>query len=152
MAEEPDRLERVDGDFGFAAFEPAGAVTVVRSASGLVPFYIAGDGDRVTVATSLALILRFHPAPLELDPLVNAIWTSGYDAAPDRRTFLAGVRVLGRGEYVRLGAGPARFGTWWRPWERATPRPADEHAERLRAALIGTLSARPIRRGATCSP
>ena len=68
---------------------------MVRSAGGLVPFYVAGEGERWTVATTLAHLLRFHPEELGLDPLVNAIWTSGYDAAPDRRTFVAGVQGAG---------------------------------------------------------
>lgn len=136
----PERLDRVTGDFGFIAFAADGAATVVRSASGLVPFYVAATADGGwTVATSLELILRLHPDDLPLDPLVNAIWTSGYDAAPERRTFLTGVRALGRGEFVHLGAGHTIFGRWWRPWEGAVPRPAADHGERLRAALLGTL-------------
>ncbi len=135
----PERLCEVDGDFGFIGFAADGAATVVRSASGLVPFYIAAADGGWTIATSLELMLRFHPRELELDPLVNAIWTSGYDAAPERRTFLAGVRVLGRGEFAHLGEDRAIYGRWWRPWERATPRPAADHAERLRTALLTTL-------------
>lgn len=135
----PERLATVGGDFGFIAFGPGPEATVVRSASGLVPFYVAGSDGRWTVTTSLELLLRVHSGELGLDPLVNAIWASGYDAAPDRRTFLAGVRVLGRGEYVCLGDGEPHFGAWWEPWEGVTPRPAPEHAEGLRAALAATL-------------
>jgi asparagine synthase (glutamine-hydrolysing) len=138
VAERPGRLAELPGDFGLLHVSATGAATAVRSAGGLVPFYVAGGGERWTVATTLSHLLRFHPEDLELDPLVNAIWTSGYDAAPDRRTFLAGVRVLGRGEYVRLDGGHPRFATWWHP-RQATPTPAPEHAERLRAALLDTL-------------
>lgn len=141
-AQHPQRLAEIPGDFGFVAFAPGGEATIVRSASGLVPFYIAAEGERWTVTTSLELMLRFHPGELAPDALVNAIWTSGYDAAPDRRTFLEGVRVLGRGEYAQLdpsaGSAPA-FGAWWTPWAGPEPTPADEHAERLRTALLRTL-------------
>ncbi len=139
VSERPERLEELPGDFGFIRVQPTGEATVVRSAGGLVPFYVAGRGGRWTVATTMANLLRFHPGPLGIDPLINAIWTSGYDAAPDRRTFVAGVKVLGRGEYVRLGAGKAEFGRWWDPRRTAEPRPSPEHAERLRSALVDTL-------------
>jgi asparagine synthase (glutamine-hydrolysing) len=139
VSERPERLPELPGDFGLLHVSRTGEATVVRSASGLVPFYIAGGGERWTVATTLQAMLRFHPEDLELDPLVNAIWTSGYDAAPDRRTFLAGVRVLGRGEFLRLGGERAGFGRWWQPRRSGEPRPAPDHAERLRTALISTL-------------
>ncbi len=115
VSERPESLDELPGDFGLMHFRPTGEATVVRSAGGLVPFYVAGEGERWTVATTMAHLLRFHTGPLEIDPLINAIWTSGYDAAPDRRTFVAGVKVLGRGEYVRLGAGAPAFGRWWDP-------------------------------------
>ncbi|HXE99976.1 MAG TPA: asparagine synthase-related protein [Solirubrobacterales bacterium] len=139
VAERPESLDQLPGDFGLVQFRPSGEVTVVRSAGGLVPFYVADDGERWTVATTLAHLLRFHPGELALDPLVNAILTSGYDAAPDRRTFVAGVRLVGRGEYVRLDGGRAAFGRWWDPRQGAAPRPAADHAERLRSALLATL-------------
>ncbi|MEK6328660.1 MAG: asparagine synthase-related protein [Actinomycetota bacterium] len=139
VAERPEGLDQLPGDFGLVHFRPTGEATVVRSAGGLVPFYIAGDGERWTVATTLANVLRFHTEELGLDPLVNAILTSGYDAAPDRRTFVAGVRLLGRGEYVRLGPGRPAFGRWWDPREGVMPQASGDHAERLRTALLGTL-------------
>jgi asparagine synthase (glutamine-hydrolysing) len=139
VSEEPERLDELPGDFGLLHVSRAGEATVVRSAGGLVPFYVAGGGERWTMSTTLQTMLRFNPEELELDPLVNAIWTSGYDAAPDRRTFLAGVRVLGRGEYVRLVAERPRFARWWRPRERGEPHHSPDHPERLRTALITTL-------------
>src|SRR5215208_4574999 len=137
--ERPGNLDELPGDFGMVRFHPSGETTVVRSAGGLVPFYIAGGGERWTIATTMAQLLRFHPGALQIDPLINAIWTSGYDAAPDRRTFVAGVKVLGRGEYVRLRRSGPEFGPWWEPRRDVTPRASPEHAERLRSALIATL-------------
>jgi asparagine synthase (glutamine-hydrolysing) len=139
VADHPERLHELPGDFGLILVRPAGEATVVRSAGGLVPFYVAGSGERWTVSTTLDAMIRFHPDDLDLDPLVNGIWTSGYDAAPDRRTFLAAARVLGRGEYVRLHELRPRFGRWWRPRDAGDPKPSRDHPERLRAALISTL-------------
>lgn len=139
LARRPERLESLPGDFGLIHVGTEGVATVVRSAAGLVPFYAALGSSGWTVATTLELILRFHPDELELDPLVNAIWTSGYDAAPDRRTFVSGVSVLGRGEYARISGERATYRSWWDPRRDAVPRPAPDHAERLRSSLLGTL-------------
>ena len=139
VAERPGSIESLPGDFGLIRFGHDGQATVVRSAGGLVPFYVVGSEGRWTVATTLDLIIRFGPAELRLDPLINGIWASGYDAAPDRRTFLRGVRVLGRGEYAVLGNGAPAFDSWWKPYERIAPRRSADHAPRLRSALIGTL-------------
>jgi asparagine synthase (glutamine-hydrolysing) len=139
VAERPASLEELPGDFGLVHVGRSREATVVRSAGGLVPFYIAGGDGRWTVATTMSDLLRFHPQDLTLDPLVNAIWTSGFDAAPQRRTFVAGVKVLGRGEFVRLGGGRPDFGRWWEPRRGGMPQASADHAERLRAALVETL-------------
>ncbi len=44
VAERPDSIESLPGDFGLIRFGHDGQATVVRSAGGLVPFYIAGSG------------------------------------------------------------------------------------------------------------
>ena len=76
---------------------------------------------------------------LGLDPLLNAIWTSGSEAAPDHRTFVAGALVAGRGEYVRLSGALPVFARYWDPRRGVRPRPAPDHAPRLRSALLRTL-------------
>ena len=139
LADRPGSLEDLPGDFGLIRFGSDGRTTVVRSAGGLIPFYVAGGGGRWAVTTTLDLMIRFGPADLRFDPLINAIWASGYDAAPGRRTFLGGVQILGRGEYASLGGGEPAFGRWWAPHERIAPQRSDEHPGRLRAALVGTL-------------
>lgn len=139
----PERLASLPGDFGFLCFERDGAATAVRSAGGLVPVYLHAAGDGLlAIGTRLDYFVRFLPEPPVLDPLVNALWTTGWPLLPDERTFLRGVSILGRGRYAR--ARPTRsieVGSYW------DPRPADDerliatpdHARRLRQILIGKL-------------
>src|SRR5881396_631447 len=49
----------LSGDFGFVRFRPDGAATVVRSAGGLVPFYLSRAGSRVAIGTRLGDFVRF---------------------------------------------------------------------------------------------
>ena len=109
VAERPGSIESLPGDFGLIRFGQDGQATVVRSAGGLVPFYVAGERGALDRRDDPRPHDPLRPGDLRLDPLINAIWASGYDAAPDRRTFLAGVQVLGRGEYASLGDGDARL-------------------------------------------
>lgn len=139
VTDRPSALAGLPGDFGFLHIDGDGAGTAVRSAGGKVPFYVAGGAGRWTVATTLAHLLLLHPGELVLDPLINAIWASGHDAAPDRRTFVAGVRRLGRGEYARLDGPRPVFGRWWRPGGGGPPRSSPEHATRLRTLLLTDL-------------
>lgn len=131
-------LEALTGDFTFLHVT-AGGATAVRSAGGVVPLYVSADGERWVVATSLALMLRFHPRRLGLDPLLNAIALTGYDAAIDGRTYLAGVRTVPRGHLVRLGRGGAQPERWWHPRDRAAPQPSPDHVPRLRELLLAGL-------------
>ncbi|MGH7567651.1 MAG: asparagine synthase-related protein [Gemmatimonadales bacterium] len=143
---DPDRLAALPGDFGFIRFRPRGRATVVRSCGGLVPFYLCGGGadGRWAVATRLGYLVRFLPDEPRLDPLVNAIWTSGYGVFADGRTFLEGVAILDRGCHARLEAGrPAALGRYWdpRPARLTPPSPAraHAHAHRLRDLLLRRL-------------
>lgn len=139
LMEGPARgLQALAGDFTFLHVTTDGA-TAVRSAGGVVPLYVSGDDDRWAVATSLALMLRFHPRRLGLDPLLNAIALTAYDAAIARRTYLAGVDTVPPGHLVRLGHGVSRVERWWHPRERAVPRPSPDHVPRLRDVLLAAL-------------
>jgi len=135
----PQRLAEVPGDVGFVHVSPAGIATVSRSPSGRVPFYVARGGEAVTIATTLDLLVRLHPQALVLDPLINAIWTSGFDAPIERRTFLRDVLGLYRGEHAVVTLERSTFTRHWSPRTYARPRVAPEHAGRLRDLLVGTL-------------
>src|SRR5256712_2947130 len=134
-----------DGDAGFMRFDPDGAATVTRSCGGLVPFYLWQSDSKVATATRLGDFVRFLPDEPRVDPLVNAVWTTGHGLFPDGRTFLAGVRILGRGCRVRLAPGRSiATERYWDPRPSSLPRPtparAREHAERLRALLVEKLA------------
>lgn len=141
----PEHLARLPGDFGFARFRDGGSATVVRSCGDLVPFYLRCTGRCAAIATRLGDLVRYFPAESDLDPLVNAIWTTGHGFFPDGRTFLAGVSILARGHFARLERGrPAVFGRYWDPRTNSLRFPSDvlarEHAERLRALLMERLT------------
>lgn len=140
----PEGLAALPGDFGFVRFRPGGEATVVRSCGGLVPFYLWQSGERRAVATRLGDFVRYLPDEPCIDPLVNAVWTTGHAFFPDGRTFLAGVRILDRGGFARLERGGAcGLGRYWNPrpkrLTRPTPERIREHAERLRTILCEKL-------------
>ena len=141
----PEGLAALSGDFGFIRFHPDGAATVVRSCGGLVPFYLWQAGRCACVATRLTDLVHHLPDEPRLDPLINAVWTTGHGVFPDHRTFIAGVSILGRGCFARLDPPDApRVRQYWDPrpsrLERPTPQRTTEHAERLRALLIEKLA------------
>src|SRR5207245_6287766 len=132
-------------DAGFMRFDPDGVATVTRSCGGLVPFYLSQSDSRVAVATRLGDFVRFLPDEPRVDPLVNAVWTTGHGLFPDGRTFLAGVRLLGRGCRVRLASDrEIRTERYWDPRRSSLPRPTPprprEHAEPLRTLLVEKLA------------
>lgn len=141
----PDRLASLPGDFGFICFRAGGAATVVRSCGGLVPFYLKQSGNRFVIATRLGDFVRYLPDAPRLDPLVNAIWASGWPMFPDGRTFLDGVTILRRGHFARREkTGRMQVERYWHPRPKRLPYPtpalAREHAERLRTLLVEKLT------------
>lgn len=144
IARSPEQLGRYAGDFGFVQFQASGAATVVRSCGGLVPFYVHHGPECTVVSTRLGDMVRYLPVQPEMDPFVNALWTTGHSVFPDGRTFLDAVSILGRGRYLRIDPGRSMSqGSYWNPRHREPRRPsaatAREHSERLRALLIRNL-------------
>jgi len=140
----PQRLASLPGDFGFIHFQADGSATVVRSCGGLVPFYLWQDGGRAAVATRLGDLVCYILHQPRLDPLVNAVWASGWGLFPDGRTFLEGVAALERGSFAQTGPHRAvSTQRYWSPRVEAVPLPnvarQQEHAERLRELLLGQL-------------
>jgi hypothetical protein len=136
----PESLAQLPGDFGFLQLLPDGDALVVRSATGLVPFYVCVTRERVAIGTRLGDFARFF-GQARIDPLVNACWASGELVFPDRRTFLRDVSIVPGGCFARLQRGSLGVGRYWdpRPARLAEPKPG-EHAERLRAILIEQLA------------
>jgi len=139
---QPERLSSMAGDFGFIRFRADGAVLVVRSCAGLVPFYLFERSGRAAVATRLGDLARFVRDDFRLDPLVHAAWSCGSFVFPDNRTFLAGVSILERGSWVRLDPNrPRDGGRYWNPRQRRLARAGDHaRAQRLRTLLVERLT------------
>lgn len=141
----PEQLAYLPGDFSFTRFREGGSATVVRSCGGLVPFYLRRTENCTAVGTRLGDLVRYFPAEPELDPMVNALWTTGHGSFPDGRTFLAGVSILARGHFAKIEPGRLVVcGRYWNPRPSSVRRPSDalarEHAERLRALLVEKLT------------
>lgn len=141
----PEGLDRFAGDFGCLRFSPDGALTAVRSCGGLAPlYYLHEPGSWRAVGTRLGFLVRALPLEPSLDPLVAGVWTTGYDAFPDGRTFFEGVRIVPRGAFVTLRRGRRpRVASYWDPRPERLPVPSEEaaaeHARELRTLLVGKL-------------
>lgn len=141
----PERLAVLTGDFGFIHFEANGAATVVRSCAGLVPFYLSTAEGVMAVGTSLNYFVRYLKGEPLLDPLINAIWATGWSMFPDQRTFLKNISLIPRGFFARIERGQVTsVRRYWNPRPRELPRLTSErereHAERLRTILVTRLT------------
>lgn len=138
-------LATLGGDFGFVRFAGDGTARVVRSCGGLVPFYLWAGREGVAVSTLLTDHARLLPGEVAIDPLVHAVWTSGWGRSPDDRTFLSGVSLLPRGHVATLSPHGVRSRShYWDPvpdrlW-RPTPARQREHAARLRTVVVDRLT------------
>lgn len=139
----PERLAELPGDFGFIHFSPDDSALAVRSCAGWVPFYEHTDATTVAFGTRLDDFARFLPTEPRMDPLVVAVW-GGKPCFPDRRTFLADVKLIPQGCARRVTAsGAVNAMRYWNPQKHAGGRLAlaeeREHAERLRTLLVQAL-------------
>ena len=141
----PDDLDHLDGDFGLAHFGTDGSLTAVRSAGGIVPVYVWGDGQRMAIGTRLDHFVQHLPAPLTPDALAHASWLFGGDRIPSPRSFLQGVSLVPRGCYATLRPDrPVTLRRYWDPRPDELPLPTEEstreHAQDLRRLLLAHLS------------
>lgn len=143
-----DAVARLDGDVTWLRVRPDGSAYVARSAGGLVPVYVWEDGDDVvlsTTATALATRAGWRGDP---DPLVTALWFSGWPTMVPGRSHLEGVVLLLKGERWDTARGRRR---WWRAPAGRAPYPTAgierAHQERLRDALVGELDRQLTRTG-----
>ena len=142
--DDPKSLVGFPGDFGLVSFNDDGSAVVVRSPSGLVPFYVKSRGGTTAISTRLGYVAQFVPGWHELEPLTTAIWLTGHCLFPDGRTFLRDVRLLAQGHLLRLKDGHSTEERYWdvRPedLDRPTGDSFKEHAETLRNLLLKNLS------------
>ena len=132
------------GDVGLVRFRTGGNATVVRSAAGLVPWYVYSGGRSVAVATRMTDLVRFLTEHLAIDPLPAALWASNQLSFPDRRTFLVGVDAVAPGTAVTVRSnGSKNHVRWWDPWQRSNGWPSErlrrEHVAEFREAVTGAL-------------
>lgn len=109
-----------------------------------MPLYLTRPGDRMAVSTRLGDFIRYLPDEPRLDPLVNAVWTSGWGLFPDGRTFLDSVSIVDRGCFAQLTPGRnVATARYWDPRRKRLEPPSEaraaEHAQRLRALLLAKL-------------
>lgn len=141
---DPGRLGSFDGDFGFLHFLENGRLLATRSCGGRVPLYVWDGPGFTIVSTLLTYVARLAPRHVEMDPLPNATWSTGWTLFPDGRTFFRDVRIVERGGCVLVGKGSPAYHSYWdpRPDRVAWPSRAlhREHAHALRSILLDHLS------------
>lgn len=137
--ESPERLATFPGDFGFIRFRDDGGMAV-SPCVGVAQFYSARTSVGKAFGTRLGDFARFL-GYRELDPLPNAVWTTGHGFFPDRRTFLTGVTALPRGSFATTDSTTPT--TYWDARPTTVRLPSDdearEHADRLKDLLIAAL-------------
>lgn len=143
-----EAVARLAGDVTWLRVRPDGSAYVARSAGGLVPVHVWEDGADVvlsTTATALATRAGWSGDP---DPLVTALWFSGWPTMVPGRSHLDGVTLLLKGERWDTARGRRR---WWRAPAGPAPYPTADveraHQERLRDALVGELDRQLTRTG-----
>ncbi len=140
----PGRLAEYPGDFGFVSLRENGA-TVVRSCGGTAPFYVCRGPDWSAIATRMEYLVRLAPGGFSYDPLVNALWASGWTWFPENRTFFREVSVVERGGYARMDEFGVRFGGYWDPRPSA-PATFSKRAMRDRASAFREILIRRLER------
>jgi asparagine synthetase B (glutamine-hydrolysing) len=96
------------------------------------------------ISTLLTYVTRLAPERPVIDPLPNAIWSTGWTIFPDGRTFFRSVRAIERGNAITLDDGHESSEPYWDPrpdhlgWPSANQR--EEHSSRLRTLLLKHLS------------
>jgi asparagine synthetase B (glutamine-hydrolysing) len=136
----PETLAELPGDFTFFAMDNQELIAA-RSCGGLVPVYVWQSRDRLAVSTRIAHIIRLAGWSGEVDPLPAVIIASGLPVFPERRTVATGIRIAGKGEWLRLAPGSEpSFGRYWDPqpreWPRTSPELARERQQRFRSLLL----------------
>lgn len=133
-------LTTLPGDVTLLRVRPDGTAYASRSAGGLVPVYVWPSDDGVvlsTTATPLATLAGFAGDP---DPLVTALWFSGWPTMVPGRSHLDGVALLLKGERWDADHGIRR---WWHAPAEPPAYPTKvrerEHRERLRDLLLAGL-------------
>ena len=122
LCRQPEALaERLSGDFGFVQLDAlSGALLIVRSCGGLVPFYVWTHKGVTVVSTRSHELARVGGWRGEPDPLATALAINSYSVFPDHRAHLKGVHALEIGEACRVSpTGDLQWIRYWHPQELA---------------------------------
>jgi len=132
------------GDVTAFAFGRNG-VRAVRSCAGLVPVYIARQGERVAIATLITPLVDHVLETVVIDRLGLTAWLTGLAFFPDNRTWLADATVLPAGHMADMTA-PGTSTTCHQYWDprpaivdSLTPQSRAEHISSLRSAVLSSL-------------
>jgi asparagine synthase (glutamine-hydrolysing) len=133
----------VDGEYAFVLFERRERRLVAgRDAVGVKKLYLADDGRRFCLASSLALLLRYlrKPPPLDSEGLVNFIASGGLVGASGR-TVYRGIRPVPPGHVLACSEGAFHVRPYWTLEEGAevAPRSVDECDSHFRAVLFDSV-------------
>ncbi|HBP16615.1 MAG TPA: asparagine synthase (glutamine-hydrolyzing) [Planctomycetes bacterium] len=101
----PDCLERLNGQFACAVYEPRrGRLTLARDRFGIKPLYLRWEGGRLDFASELRplRILADEPGPWEVDPEAAYAFLAAGRSDYGRRTCFLGLTQVEAGERVEL--------------------------------------------------
>src|SRR3954447_625246 len=146
----PDFVDRLDGIFAFALWDPARATLMLaRDHLGVKPLYYHARGGAVRFASELKALIADRAVPRELDLRgIDEYLTFRFTPAP--HTLLEGVEKLEPASYALFHSGEVTTKRYWdpQPVERTDltlTEAAGEFRDRLRAAVRRQMmSDRPI--------
>lgn len=135
-----DLLERIDGDFALALWDPARrALFCARDRFGVKPLFFRCDAEGFRFASEPGALLALRPGRPEPDPLWVAEYLTGVSTDPGR-TAHAGIRSLEPAHLLRSDGQEVTLRRYW-TLAPAPERPADV-APALREALSRSVAAR----------
>lgn len=128
-----------DGQLGGAVINSVDEALLVRSVSGIVPWYYTDLAAGFAASTSLNLLTQLRLASSRLDEVGIATMATGLGSAPTGRTTIKGVRLLARGEALRVTEKASRCSRYWDPRSAGRPSADTDMPVAFRGALIDRL-------------
>ena len=123
-----EALERLDGMFALALWEPEGRLLLARDRLGIKPLFWAEIPGGLVFASELPALLAHPGVGRRMDREALCRWLRlGY--VPGRRTLLAGVRRLEPGTVLAAAPGRIRVRRWYDPLRAVSRRGPASRAE-----------------------
>ena len=144
----PRFVERLRGMFAFALCEvESGRVVIGRDRLGIKPLYVAEDGRRIRLASSVPALLAAGDVDTSIDPVALHHYLSWHAIVPPPRTILRGVRKIPPATLVTIEPDGRRHDQryWQATFERTAPdRTPEEWAEAVRESLRAAVRRRMV--------